>query len=135
MLGENDLAQPAQFLGRRRFVAGARQAKMPMARPKKLPTSKGAPSSRSSGSKSPMSSGTSIVRPPSRTISRGRSPTLRPTLPSVRVRGRGDRGSSATVRSDGQNDQDGAPASVLAKTPPSAEDAFVVLPQNLSPAR
>ena len=32
------------------------------------------------------------------------------------------------VRSDGQNDQDGAPAAVLAQTPPSAEDAFVVLP-------
>ena len=35
------------------------------------------------------------------------------------------------VRSDGQDDQDGAPAAVLTQTPPSAEDAFAVLPQNL----
>ena len=32
------------------------------------------------------------------------------------------------VRRDGQNDQDGAPAAVLAQTPPSAEDTFAVLP-------
>ena len=38
------------------------------------------------------------------------------------------------MRSDRQNDQDGAPAAVLAQTPPSAEDAFAVLPQNLTAA-
>ena len=38
------------------------------------------------------------------------------------------------MRSHRQNDQHGTPAVVLAQTPPSAEDAFAVLPQNLTAA-
>ena len=38
------------------------------------------------------------------------------------------------MRSQRQNDQYGTPAAVPAQTPPSAEDAFAVLPQNLTAA-
>ena len=38
------------------------------------------------------------------------------------------------MRRDRQNDQNGAPAAILAQTPSSAEDAFAVLPQNLTAA-
>src|SRR5271157_5624227 len=38
------------------------------------------------------------------------------------------------MRRDRQNDQYGTPAAVPAQTPPSAEDAFAVLPQNLTAA-
>src|SRR5208283_1195638 len=38
------------------------------------------------------------------------------------------------MRRDRQNDQNGAPAAVLTQTPSSTEDAFAVLPQNLTAA-
>ena len=38
------------------------------------------------------------------------------------------------MAADRQNDQYGAPAAILAQTPPSAEDAFAVLPQDLTAA-
>ena len=61
-----------------------------------------------------------------------RPPSVQLFLQSVFV-GEAIEARARRVRSGGQNDQDGAPASVLAETPPSAEDAFVVLPQNLTP--
>ena len=73
-----------------------------------------------------------MVRPPSRMSSSGATPMPRPVHPSIRIRGRGDRGLWAT----GAPRQAERPARRSGcrhrPRPPSAEQAFTVLRQNLT---
>ena len=109
-------------------------AAMPMARRRKRPTSIGAPSSRSSGSP-PGSSSTSMVRPPSRTSSSGRtahapsSSSFNPYSCARRSRLAGVGCSAA-----GSTASTALRLAVGVQAPSPAEDAVAVLPQDLEVA-
>ena len=93
----------------------------------------GRPISRSSGSP-PGSSSTSIGRA---VVAQQRQRPGRPcpvrAHPSIRIRGRGDRGLMGDgCSAAGRTTSTGVPVAVVAHAPPSAEEALTVLRQNLT---